>query len=201
MNKKATLLFALVISVTLLTSCEPAIEYKYQDMPQPVNCSGADKALMHEALYSFQQDIAKGHNFRNYDPASPIYIINGYRKFIYFGFSGESDYKKLISPHTKKVFEELLKENIWTDKEGYSHLDYNSSYVSCLLDNIKSPDIRATINSLKEVNSLGPKLMAEPLRRAINEVAQDPHLAMYIALDGYYQYLIDVDLSEPIENE
>lgn len=200
LKMKKTSIPYLVVLLTissLFTSCEDPIEYKFQHLPQVVDCPGTDKALMHEALYTFQADIAKAHNFRNYDPMEPMYIINGYRNFVYFGLMGESDFQKIISPHTKKVFDALLKkEPELFNYEGYSNLDYDNEYISCLLENIGNADLQTTILSLKEINSLGPKLMAEPFRKTINDVAQDPYMAMYLALDGYYQYLLDVDLSE-----
>ena len=49
----------LIVLATFFMSCEEPLEYKFQDKPQLVECPGADKALMHEALYSFQEDQSK----------------------------------------------------------------------------------------------------------------------------------------------
>ena len=56
-----------------------------------------------------------------------------------------------------------------------------------------SADMQETFASLNEINSMSPKLTAEPLRRNVNQVADDPYLAMYIALDYYYNYLLDLE--------
>ena len=55
--------------------CEEPIDYRYADLPRPVECEGVDLALLHEALYSFQQDIGNAYNFRNFDPAEPLFVI------------------------------------------------------------------------------------------------------------------------------
>ena len=177
----------------LVWSCGSELKMKYQDRPQPIDCPGADKALLHEALYSFQEDIAKAYNYKKFDPKEHLYVVNGYRYFVHKGGLGEANYAELMSDHTEAVLRELKKEPIWSDQEGYSNLDYKSPYVECVLSNIKNRDMQETFASLNEINSMSPKLTAEPLRRNVNEVANDPYLAMYIALDYYYNYLLDLE--------
>ncbi|PQB04684.1 hypothetical protein BST85_07085 [Aureitalea marina] len=191
--KKMLKYLSLLILTLAVVSCGPELEMKYQENPQPVECPGADKALLHEALYSFQEDIAKAYNYKRFDPKEPLYIVNGYRYFVHKGGLGEADFAELMSSHTKAVLQELRKEPIWSDVEGYSNLDYQSEFVVCVLDNIKNRDMQETFASLNEINSMSPKLTAEPLRRNVNQVANDPYLAMYIALDYYYNYLLDLE--------
>lgn len=190
--KQLPFLFSLLL-LPLAQSCEEPLRYRYSDKPQPITCEGVDLVLLHEALYSFQQDIGNAYNYRNFDPAEPMFVINGYQTFVHKGGMGEANYAEVASDHTWDVFEKLKDEPIWADTEGYSNLDYNSPFVQCLLANIGNRDVQETMASLNEINSLSPKLMAEPLRRNVREVGTDPYLAMYIALDFYYQYLWDVE--------
>jgi hypothetical protein len=190
-----TILLLAMLALTF-NGCEEPIDYRYADLPRPVECEGVDLALLHEALYSFQQDIGNAYNFRNFDPAEPLFVINGYRTFVHKGGLGEANYAEIASDHTWKVFEKLKGQPIWAKTEGYSHLDYHSPFLQCVLSNIQNRDIQETMASLNEINSMSPKLMAEPLRRNINDVTQDPYMAMYVALDFFYQYLWDV---EPIK--
>ena len=198
---KRKTLFLAVIVATLFSACKqkPNIEYKFQDKPKVVDCPGIDSDLIHEALYSFELDIGNAFNFRNvFNPKMDIFYSQGYANFIYRGAAGTVDYKGIASPHTVAVFRELQKiEGLWLIDNERSHLNYDHEYVECLLSNIQSDDIRQTIASLREINSMTPKMIAEPLRKNIQAAYEDDmYFAMYVALDTFYQYLFDVDLSE-----
>lgn len=198
--KHVVVLTALLLFVV---SCQqkPNIEYKYQDKPEVVDCPGINSELIHEALYSFEFDLGTAYNYRRYMPSMPVFFQNGYASFIYHGSEGNADYKRIASPHTVKVFNELLKiEGLWDLDNERSHLNYNHEFVECLLSNIKNDDIKNTIASLREINSMSPKMMAEPYRRYVGSAySDDKYFAMYVALDTFYQYLVDEDLEEETE--
>ncbi len=176
--------------------------YKYQDKPQKVDCPGPDKFLMHEALYSFQEDIGVHYNkYTDYKKGSSLFYMEGYSQFVYFGFSGTAPFSEIVSAHSLEILERLRKEtDLWTSKQGMLSLNYNGEYVSCLINSIQDEALRNKINSLKEVNYLTPQIIAETMRINVIRVVQDPYLAMYMALDAYYQPLINRNISKTEES-
>ena len=79
----------------------------------------------------------------------------------------------------------------------HSKLNYKHEFVECLLANIQNKDIASTISSLREINTMSPRIMAEPFRKNVGDAYEDDkYFAMYLALDTYYQHLIDVDFEE-----
>lgn len=200
--KKYNSILVLLVSLIVFSGCEEKMAYKYQDKPKSVNCAGVDLELLHEALYSFERDIAEAHNFRSYDPASPIYIINGYRNYIYKGSVGTADIAKIASPHSIEVFRQLQKiEGLWNTDGEHSNLNYDHKFVKCIMDKVTNETLQSAMINLREVNSLSPKLMAGVLRTNIREAETDPNFTMYVALDTYYQHFFDVDFTtaEPYE--
>lgn len=199
MNKMKNTFF-IVIVVTIYFSCEEPLEYKFQNREQLIDCHGVDNKLVHEALYSFEDDIASYYNnslepgFLNYD--------YGYARYIYKGALGEADYKKIVSNYSIKVLKRLLQEKeLWNKTTGESKLNYNCEFVNCLINNIKNKDIKKTLLSNREVNSLNPKILADVYRRNIRDAHTDKYFAMFLALDTYYQYIIDIDFTEINTNE
>ncbi len=195
-----------VISVLFIAlgtiSCNETLEYKYQDKGQVIDCPGVDSKLIHEALYSFENDIGTFYNNENFNPNSIVFIEYGYANFIFPGAMGDADYKSIASPHTIKLIEELKKEDqLWDRNLGESNLNYNSEFVKCLISKIQNEDIKIKLENLIEVNALSPKIMAEIYRVNSYNTLQDKYFAMFIALDTYYQYTLDIDLSKPTGNE
>ena len=101
MSRKFT--FLAVASLILASSCKEPMEYKYADQPQPVSCSGADLALMHEALYTFEHAISEYYNFRNYSPTTPVYKQNGYAQFIFAGITNTAPFDGIMDDHSKRA--------------------------------------------------------------------------------------------------
>ncbi|NND63453.1 MAG: hypothetical protein HKN48_09695 [Flavobacteriaceae bacterium] len=192
MNK---IIICAVLCISLLfTGCEEPLVYKYQDKAQPIECSGIDKALLHEALYSFKEDL--GHFYKDPDvrAGSDRFYMLGLATYVEDGLLGLADYKKIASPHTLKVFEELkMQEQIWDENSEVSNFDYNSEFANCLFDNIIDEEIKSFFKRLKEVDALDPKQIANLMRRKIYKAYTDHHLTMYIAMDGFYQHLYELD--------
>ena len=170
------------------------MDYKYSDKPMLVTCSGADAQLMSEALYSFFDDITV--YYRNLDTPlnEGLSTQEAYAHYIYKGATGEADYANIVSDHSRKIIKELKKEkHLWNMEGAYSNLNYSSEFVSCLFSNIRKEEFRATIKSLQEINSISPKLLADRIRVSTRDAFEDPSFGMYIALDTYYQYLLDIE--------
>ena len=187
-----------LLSLLLLSGCKQTVPFNYQDREQKVDCpEDSNKDLMHEALYSFQEDLGVFYNeFTDFKVGSSSYYMEGYRQYVYFGFSGTAAFKDIVSQHSLDVLE-LLKNvpDLWIQEEGEFKLNYRSNYVACLFDNIQNEDLKLKFNSLLEVNYLNPKIIAETMRVNVIEVIQDPYLAMYMALDSYYVYLMNMGVS------
>ncbi len=185
----------LCLTVFLTYGCKDSLKYKYDAEPMLVSCQGADSQLLNEALYSFFDDIEIYYGTTSNGKANKMNISEAYANFIFEGANGEADYGKIVSPHSLKVLEKLKKEKeLWLDNSKGSRLDYNAQFVSCLISNIEDEDIKITINALKDTRSLNPKIISERLRLAGVNALSQPNFIMYIALDTYYQYLLDLDI-------
>ncbi len=187
-----------LFSLLLFTGCKQSTPFLYQDRVQKVDCpKDTNKDLMHEALYSFQEDLGVYYNeFTDFKTGSSSYYMEGYRQYVYFGFSGIAAYNNIVSQHSIDVLEALKKvPDLWIEEAGEFKLNYHGDYVSCLFDNIRNEELHQKFKSLLEVNYLNPKIIAETMRVNVIEVIQDPYLAMYMALDSYYVYLMNMKIS------
>ncbi|MDC7995534.1 hypothetical protein [Altibacter sp. HG106] len=193
------------IAVTCF-SCESDkdIPFLYQHFAQPISCEGADKALMHEALYTFQHDIARRYKTTTeVDTTAGVYFLDGYRNYIFRGTKGGAKYQEIQRSHTQKIVEQLLEKypDFWIEQERGVALNYNHPYVACILDKFTNPDVKLTIKNLREAHSYRPGMMAEVFRKNISDVASDPYFAMYIALDTYYRNLITIQQENAVNND
>lgn len=189
-----------IITIALLTfSCnKDTFDYKYSNEPDFLNCNHPHKDLLKEAFYTFENDIASYYGKYDLNP-NPI---SNYSKFIIKGVNGSARYFRLVTPHTKKVFEALKEiDGLWDENNQQSKLNYNSEIISCIGNNINDEDLKATFKSLISVNSMSPKLFGSPLIPKYQQLITDKHLALYVALDLYYERLFDADLSadQPIK--
>jgi len=193
MNKLKQILILITIFI-FVTACEKSMVYKYKDKPMLVTCTGADAQLMSEALYSFFDDITV--YYRNIDAPlnEGLSAQEAYANYIYKGANGEADYANIVSDHSRKIIKELKKDKrIWNMEGAYSNLNYSSEFVTCLFSKIRKKEFRVTIQSLQEINSVSPKLLADRIRVSTRDAFEDPNFGMYIALDTYYQYLLDIE--------
>ena len=140
--------------VLIASSCNESLEYKYNDKPMQVSCSGANEKLLNEALYSFFDDITVYYRTKSNDPSEAgMSTYEAYANYIYQGALGDADYKSIVSEHTKNVMNELRKETqLWDKKPAMSNLNYNSEFVNCLINKIKDKDMVTTIKALNTAN-------------------------------------------------
>ena len=196
MNNMKKLFVTLIIIASYYSCGGDLLEYKYQDKELTIDCKEIDIPILKEALYSFEDDIASFYNNENYSPGTSIYYQFGYANFIYTGSTGEADFKNIVSPHSLSVLSELRKEpELFIEKKGASNLNYQHEFVQCLINQIKNTEIQDKIKTLLSVDFLTPKNMAEFYRVNIEDAKTDRHFALFIALDTYYQYLIDLEES------
>jgi hypothetical protein len=188
----------LLVAVALITSgCNDSFEYKYQEKANWVKCEGADALLLNEALYSFFDDITLYYREKFGGRNGEIGEVEAYASYIYDGAKGTSDYKNIASEHTIRVIEKLKNEKqLWNVSSEGIKLNYESAYVSCLIENVENTDMKKTLKSLKKVNYLSPTIMADRFRINTKEAVEDQNYAMYVVLDTYYQRLLNIDFSK-----
>ncbi len=182
----------IIIILLVTTGCNmDNFDYKYANKADFFNCQHQHSLLLKEALYTFESDITNYYGKFNPDP------VLVYSTFIIKGVKGTAKYNRLVSPHALKVFEALKKiEGLWDKNGKNSKLNYNSDIIECIAKNIKDDDLKTTFKSLISVNSMSPMQFGYPLVPKYQQLITDKHLALYAALDLYYERLFYADLSE-----
>ncbi len=185
--------FSLILLVFVIISCSKPFPYKYQDKEQVIDCPNFDLKLMNEALYSFKDDISR-YYLKEIQEKDYLNFPFSYAQYIYKGAEGSVFYDKIASPHTLKVFNELVKqEDLFIKRKGKSNLNYHNGFVKCLINKIRNEEMRNKISNLIDVNFLSPEVMAENYRITTTDVNNDANFLMFIALDTFYQRLLDLD--------
>ena len=189
-------IFFLLLFAPTLISCKKPIEYQFTDSPETIHCEGLNYDLAHEAYYSFRQDIA-------------IYMKNlrigvdhlDYREslgyYIYRGAMGNFDYTEIVTPHTREILKELKKnKDLWDTDSEKSNLNYNSEFINCLIQGIKNEDVKQTILSLREANTINSDILKETYRINVYDSYTDNNFGMLIAFDTYYQHFLNLDFNK-----
>jgi len=192
-----TQFFKLIVitMVICLVSCNKEKEvvftnYKYADKPETITCGDIDTKLLKEALFAFEEDIAKHYKTQSNN------ISRAYSRFITESTIGRLKFEDVISEHTLNIFEALKKDQtLWDQGNAKSNLNYNSDIINCIGENIKDKRLKSIFNSLKSTNSLSPKLFGEPVKNNSVMLLNDKYLATYVALEFYYAKLFDADLT------
>ncbi len=178
---KKNILFALVL--LLFLSCnQKKLEYQFNDKEDlTFTCEYQNKALIKEALYTFEEYIEK--NYAAIDHRT----IEGYRSYLHLLYDNSPPASEYFSDHLKDVVNTLLKEeDLWV-QEGYNFtLNYNNPFVKCLIENIEDKDIKNTLNILKQTNTLKAEVVAPIFYEKKNLMVKDKALATYVALDMFY---------------
>ncbi|KJD35719.1 hypothetical protein PW52_08225 [Tamlana sedimentorum] len=161
-------------------------EYKYTEQKATITCNPDTDALLKEAFYSFENDIIKAYDKTGKNK------IKAYRTFINFSIGNRVQFDKILSKHTKEVFDALKTyPNLWVD----NHLNYNSELVSCLASKIADNNLKTTFNALVSTNSMSTKVFT-PAIRANSRYVNDPYLLTYIALDYFYAKMFQLDFTK-----
>lgn len=194
MNSKIILLSFLLVFIVFSCKKENTFtDYKFTDKPETVTCDGLNNALYKEALYSLEEDLLNFHQKTN----PKMSLTQAYSNFIRLAIYGRLKYEDIVSKQTLKVFEALKNESdLWDANNPKSHLNYNSTIIKCISNNIKDEALKTTFNALLSTNSMSPKLFGTALINKYRNALNDKHLATYIALDLFYAKLFDIDFSK-----
>lgn len=194
MNTKNILIAFLLVAT--LFSCKnesPFSNFKYADKTPIFTCENANSKLLNEALYSFEDDIDKHYKQANQNSR----LDQAYSQIIRNSIFGRLKFEDIVSKHSVEVLEALKKEeNLWNNDNPKSKLNYNSSALECISNNIKDTNLKTTLNALLSTNSMAPKLFGPALVSKYRNAISDKNLAMYVALDLYYAKLFDIDFSK-----
>lgn len=187
-------IFFLIITIVTLISCSKSFPYKYQNEEQVIDCPNIDTKLMNETLYAFKEDISR-YFLKEIQEKDYLIFSYSYNQYIYRGAKGNLLYNEIVSDHSIKVYNELLKQdNLFIKIKGKSNLNYKNEFVQCLIKNIKNKEIKNKIIDLINVDYLSPDVMAENYRVASSDVETDPNFLLFIALDTYFQRLLDLNI-------
>jgi hypothetical protein len=172
------------------------LDYKHSTRTKVIECGGLDNALFQEALYAFEDDIV---NF--YTPDKPVYS-RAYSLFVSQSVSGVADYPKIVSAHSKKVFEALKQNtNLWTTNPDGSHVNFGHPIFKCIGTQIKDEPLQKTYNALIDTNSMSLRMFGDQVKRKTFGMKDDKYLALYVALDLYYGKLYDVDFDKKPQDD
>ncbi len=192
MNK----IYLLIITIATLSSCSKPFPYKYQNEEQVINCSNNEAKIMNEALYAFKEDISR-YYLKEIQEKEYLNFSYSYAQYIYGGAKGTVFYKEIASPHTLKVYNELLKQDaLFIKRKGKSNLNYKNEFVKCLINKFKNEAMKNKLLNLIDVAYLSPGVMAENYRVAAADAETDPNFLLFIALDTFYQRLLELDIPE-----
>lgn len=163
-------------------------DFQYADKPQKITCNDVDTKLLNEALYTFEKDIID--QFSGKQP-NLIRAYNTYMKRVTRS-TKPVDYTKFASKHAVDVAKALQQTNLYNN----GTFNYNAPTISCLASNMKKADIATTFNALLNTNSLSKKLFGPALAENSSKVAQDVNLALFVALDYFYNDIMKQDFSK-----
>lgn len=191
---KSTFNLILFLGALTVVSCKKENtfnDYKFSEKGSVITCDNQNTALINEALFSFEADIAAFYAQNGQEN-----VPNAYGQFLRAASINRIKYADIVSPHTVKVFEALKNENdLWDANNPNSHLNYKGNLLDCISSNLKDKKLKTTYDALVATNSMKPELFGTPLARNYRAATSDKNLAAYIALDLYYAKLFNLDLS------
>ncbi|OUS00069.1 hypothetical protein A9Q86_11545 [Flavobacteriales bacterium 33_180_T64] len=194
MKLKLTLLIFCLCFLTCKDDAQKKVQldYKYPSIEKILDCEDIDTSLLQEAFYAFEDDL-----IRFYTPDKAVYS-RAYSLFVSQAVNNKIDYQKMVSEHTKNVFEALKQEkDLWTVNPDGSRVNFKHPVFKCIGANIKDEPLRKTFNALISTNSMSLRMYGDQLKRKTFGMKDDKYLATYIALELYYGKLYDLDLSQP----
>ncbi|MCK8481434.1 hypothetical protein [Psychroserpens algicola] len=172
------------------------LDYKHASRTQVIDCDGVDNTLIQEALFAFEDDIL---NF--YTPDKPIYS-RAYSLFVSQSLTGVADYPKMVSEHSKQVFEALKQDkSLWTTNPDGSRLNFNHPLFKCIGNEIADEPLSKTYNALIDTKSMSLRMFGDQLKRKTFGMKDDKYLATYVALELFYGKLYDVDFNKQSKDD
>lgn len=187
----------LVLCLSLLNCKQDAskqdvqLDYKHSNRGVTLECNDMDTKLLQEAMFAFEDDII---NF--YTPNQPVYS-RAYSLFVSQALTNTADYPKMVSEHSKNVFEALKQQSdLWTTNPDGSRLNFSHPIFKCIGSQIQDEPLQKTYNALISTNSMSLRMFGDQLRRKTFGMKDDKYLATYVALELYYGKLFDVDFNK-----
>lgn len=171
-------------------------DFKYPSAQKLLDCDNLDTSLFQEAMQSFENDIVKF-----YTPDQPVYS-RAYSIFVGQAIGNKADYSKLVSEHSKTVFEVLKQDKrLWIDNADDSKVNFQHPIFKCIGANIKDEPLRKTYNALIDTNSMSMRMFGGQLRRKTFDMKDDKYLATFVALELFYGKFFDIDFNAETSTE
>ncbi len=171
-------------------------DFKYPSAQKLLDCDNLDTSLFQEAMQSFENDIVKF-----YTPDQPVYS-RAYSIFVGQALGNKVDYSKLVSEHSKTVFEALKQDKrLWIDNADGSKVNFQHPIFKCIGANIKDEPLRKTYNALIDTNSMSMRMFGGQLRRKTFDMKDDKYLATFVALELFYGKFFDIDFNAETSTE
>lgn len=196
--KHKTLLVILVLSALLLSCSQEQTSYKYQHKADIITCTNVNSALLKEAFYAFENDL-----FQHTKDTLQVDIEAAYNRWIYPSHNNNFNIKTLVSPYTVSLFNKLKIEEpqLFDITNKDSNLNYNSTLITCIADNVRDQDLKTTFNALLDSKSMSPKLFGDRLTFNLLKVTRDPYMRYYVIFEYGYGKMFFNDFSEIQTNE
>jgi len=189
--KSNFLSITLIATVFTLFNCnkptQVAIDYKYEDQAEVLNCKLKDSKLIKEAIYSFENDLNnafdKDQKGRGRAYSSFIGLVNIGNRF---------KIEEVASKHSLQIAKALQASEYYKDNVFL----YNSELTNCILSSIKDPNTKKSFEALRSANSLRPNVVLPTIKNNISRIASDKSYAALLAFDYYYNSLMLLEESQ-----
>ena len=184
-----------LLTLLLVVSCNDnsTIAYKYSSNPEVFECDYDQMELVKEALYAYEAYILEHHNFKG-----PKSLERGYANYWAVAMSDRLPFIEKFDDHIKLITEALFQEEeLWTITDGKASLNVYSEFGSCVVENFKNEDLKATMNALIDTRTFRSDIFIPSIRRKTMQMLDDKAMATYVALDLFYAKLYNLDLNEP----
>jgi len=181
-----------IISLQFTSCKQQKLNYKYSDKEELVECSSGDMELIKEAVYEFENYIAKHYAFIGNTTAE------GYHNYLELLVDNRPPAVEYLSEHLKEIVTVLKNEkHLYTINGSKTRLNYNHELVNCILENIKDEQVKTTLNAMIPSNTVSAIALAPVLfSKKLTMAKEDRALAMYVALDMFYSKLIYMSLPD-----
>ena len=190
------LTFTLVI---LLASCnqQATVDYKYNESPKVLPCEMSQSALYNEAIHTFENDIKVYFDKQNQTASK------AYTGFVTNAISKRIKFEEVASEHAINIAKALKNDSsIWTNTNEGTSFNLESSLGECVVENIKSKNLKTSFNALISTNSMRPNLVLTPIKNYARQTVGDNGIKAYLAFECYYSKLLNMEASQlkkPVE--
>ena len=187
--KQISLIFLVTIFTCLGCANSQKENYKYTDKDDLLSCSEVDMVLIKEAVYAFEDFIAKHYTYNN-----QVNLQEGYLNFLHNANMGLIPKVEFFDDHIRTLFLEL-KEHTTLWNTNQNSLDYNGEIIKCISSQIKDKTTQNVYDALTSSNTMRTEIYSASLGQNIETLLADEALRTYVALDMFYAKFLGLDFN------